>query len=294
MSFLPEHFSEYLAPDCNRCAFIQSYLAARGVSSVVLPVDGKNHVYVKFPSSHYNPQFKIKTVIAHYDRADGSPGANDNSAADFCLMDWAVRLQQRADFHNVRLLFTDGEELGENGVAEQGAFSLASLFKRLGITNDDVYVFDCVCRGTIPVVGKTTEMLKAPFLFRKKFFSLEERTEELLRKTGTGRWLTLPLPYSDNAGFIACGIPAVAITMLPEDEADRYLAALIKEKTLERFVRNHEVSDKKDADRLRGMTPQTWRLFHTPYDNEQSLTPKSFAVTAKILDALADEKTVSY
>ncbi|MCK9170793.1 MAG: M28 family peptidase [Treponema sp.] len=292
MLYLPEHFSEYLAPDCSRSLFIQSYLSERGVSSVLLPVDGKEHVYVKFPSSQYNPQFKIKTVIAHYDRAQGSPGANDNSAADFCLMDWAVRLQQRADFHNVRMLFTDGEELGAKGIADQGAFSLASLFKRLGIVNDDVYVFDCTGRGTIPVIGKTVEMFKAPFKFRKNFFNLEERTEELLRKTGTGRWLTLPLPYSDNAGFIACGIPAVVITILPEDDADRYLAALIREKSLERFVMNHEGNGTENAERLRSMMPQTWRLFHTPYDNEQNLTPESFVITAKILDALAAEKTV--
>lgn len=294
MFYLPERFSDYLAPDCDRASFIQSYLADRRVSSVVLPVEGKKHVYVKFPSIHYNPQFRIKTVIAHYDRAENSPGANDNSAADFCLMDWAARLQQRADFHNVRLLFTDGEELGANGIADQGAFSLASLFKRLGITNDDVYVFDCMGRGTIPVLGKTPEMFKAPFGFRKKIFSLEERTEDLLRKTGTGRWLTLPLPYSDNAGFIACGIPAVVMSMLPEDDADKYVAALIREKTLERFIMNHEVHGDKDAARLKEMIPETWRLFHTPYDNEQTLTPESFAVTAGILDALADEKTITY
>jgi hypothetical protein len=292
MLYIPEHFSEYIAPDCNRSAFIQSYLSERGVSSVELPVDGKKHIYVKFPSRHYNPQFKIKTVIAHYDRAEGSPGANDNSAADFCLMNWAVRLQQRPNFHNVRLFFTDGEELGANGISDQGAYSLALLFKRLGITNDDVYVFDCVGRGLIPVLGKTTEMFNAPFQFRKKFASLEERTEELLRNAGTGRWLTLPLPYSDNAGFIACGIPAVAITMLPEDDANKYLSALIKEKFLERFVMNHKIRSEKDEDRLRGLMPYTWRLFHTPSDNEENLTPESFGVMEKILDALADEKTI--
>jgi Predicted aminopeptidases len=291
MTFLPDRFDEFLAPGCDRCAFIRSYLSAGGVSSAVLPINGKNHVYVTFPQVQYNPQFKIKTVIAHYDRAPGSPGANDNSAADFSLMEWAVRLQKRPDFHNVRLLFTDGEELGANGIEDQGAFSLAAVFKRLGITNDDVYVFDCTGRGTVPVLGKTVDMMKAPFSFRKNFAGLEERTESLLRKAGTGRWLTLPLSYSDNAGFIACGIPAVALTMLPEDEANKYLAALIKEKSLESFVMNHEG---KDVERLRGLIPQTWQLFHTQYDNARSLTPESFGVMTKLLDALADEKTVSY
>src|SRR5574344_592036 len=299
MPNLPEHFSEYIAPDCDRCSFIQPYLQAAGVSTAVLPVDGKNHVYVTFPPSQYNPQFRIKTVIAHYDRAPNSPGANDNSAADFCLMDWAKRLVLRPDFHNVRLLFTDGEELGANGVEEQGAFSLASLFRRLGIMNDDVYVFDCVGRGTIPVLGKTQDVPGAPYAFRKRLADLESRTEDLLRNAGCGRWLTLPLPYSDNAGFIACGIPAVALTMLPEDDADAYLAELMKEKNIAGFVMNHELPDQTDRAkamqemlRLRKQLPQSWRLFHTPSDSEYSLTPESFAVMAQLLDSLAVQKTL--
>ena len=133
-------FSKFLAMDCDRLDFIQDYLYRRDVESVVMPVDGKNHIYVKFPSSQYNPLFKIKTVIAHYDRI--GIGANDNSAAVFCLLEWAVRLSKEKDFHNIRLLFTDGEELSEEGVSSQGAYSLAQLFKKLSITDDDNFVFD--------------------------------------------------------------------------------------------------------------------------------------------------------
>ena len=262
-----------------------------------MPVAGKNHVYVKFPTSQYNPQFRIKTVIAHYDRVPGSPGANDNSAANFCLMDWASRLQSRVDFHNVRLLFSDGEEFASGGVASQGAFSLASLFKRLGITNDDVYVFDCMGRGTIPILRKTILPLAVPYELRTRFAALEDRAESLLRRTSR-RWLTLPFAYSDNAGFIACGIPAVAVTMLPEDEADAYLASLIKEKSLENYIVNHTVDAKSDAEskekllKLQSMVPRTWRLINTKNDTERTLTPESFTVFASILDALADEKTL--
>lgn len=298
MPNLPERFSEYISSDCNRCSFITSYLAAHGVDSAVLPVEGKNHVYVKFPSLQYNPQFRIKTVIAHYDRAPGSPGANDNSAADFCLMDWAVRLRHRPDFHNVRMLFTDGEELGANGISEQGAFSLAAVFRRLGIVNDDVYVFDCTGRGTVPVLAKNAVQVSMPYSFRRNLADLEERAENLLRTSGAGRWLTLPLPYSDNAGFIACGIPAVVITMLPEMDADRYLASLMRCKQLEDFVTNHELPGKNKAEaaanlvKYQSLMPDTWKLFHTPDDSEQNLTPESFGVTAEILDVLADMKTL--
>ena len=297
MHFLPAGFSDYIADGCDRCAFIGSYLAEHGVESVVMPVAGKNHVYVKFPTSQYNPQFRIKTVIAHYDRSLGSPGANDNSAANFCLMDWASRLQSRSDFHNVRLLFSDGEEFASGSVACQGAFSLASLFKRLGITNDDVYVFDCMGRGTIPILRKTILPLAVPYELRTRFAALEDRAESLLRRTSR-RWLTLPFAYSDNAGFIACGIPAVAVTMLPEDEADAYLASLIKEKSLENYIVNHTVDaesgeeSKEKLLKLQSMVPLTWKLINTKNDTERTLTPESFTVFASILDALADEKTL--
>ena len=298
MNLLPAGFSDYVADDCDRCAFIRSYLARRGVESVVLPVEGKNHVYVKFPTSQYNPQFRIKTVIAHYDRTLGSPGANDNSAANFCLMNWASRLQNRFDFHNIRLLFSDGEEFASGGVACQGAFSLASLFKRLGITNDDVYVFDCMGRGTVPILRKTILPSAVPYELRTRFAALEDRAEELLRRSASRRWLTLPFAYSDNAGFIACGIPAVAVTMLPEDEATAYLSSLIKEKSLENYIVNHTVDaesgeeSKEKLLKLQSMVPLTWKLINTKNDTERTLTPESFSVFASILDALADEKTL--
>ena len=298
MNGIPSGFSDYVADGCDRCSFIRSYLARRGVESVVLPVAGKNHVYVKFPTSQYNPQFRIKTVIAHYDRVPGSPGANDNSAANFCLMDWAERLASRFDFHNIRLLFSDGEEFASGSVASQGAFSLASLFKRLGITNDDVYVFDCMGRGTIPILRKTVLPLAVPYTLRMRFAALEDRAEALLRRSTSRRWLTLPFAYSDNAGFIAYGIPAVAVTMLPEDEADKYFAALIKEKSLENYIVNHTVDAKSDAEekekllKLQAMVPETWKLINTENDTERTLTPESFFVFASILDVLADEKTL--
>ena len=154
MYLIPPSFEEFIASDCNRAAFIQKQLNAAGLDAPVLQMEGKNHIYVKFPQSQYNSMFKIKTVIAHYDRFPGSPGANDNSAAVFCLMQWAAALVKRyaslpGGFHNIRLIFTDGEELGSKGVSEQGAFPLAQVFKRLGIINDDIYVFDCMGRGDV-------------------------------------------------------------------------------------------------------------------------------------------------
>lgn len=268
MYTIPSEFNDFIAADCDRAAFIQNYLNRAGLKAPVLQMEGKNHIYVKFPQNQYNSMFRIKTVIAHYDRFPGSPGANDNSAAVFCLLEWAIKLARLAQplFHNIRLIFTDGEELGAaGGVAEQGAFPLAQVFRRLGITNDDIFVFDCMGRGDVPILTQTILPPKISASFVKDFSALEQRAATLLQTSANGRWFCLPCNYSDNASFIANGIPAVAITMLPSLEVN---AA------------------------TQGQQPQTWQLLHTPGDNLASLTPKSFEIFHNILNNLAALKTL--
>lgn len=260
---IPETFIDFISPDCKRKEFIQKYLEESGVESAVISLEGKNHIYVKFPQDQYNSMFRIKTVIAHYDRI--GIGANDNSAAVFCLMEWAVKLSKEKRFHNIRLIFTDGEELGENGIEEQGAFPLAQVFKRLGILNDDIFVFDCMGRGDVPVLTQTILPPKAPKKFINSFNSLEQRAQNLLYSSSGGKWFCLPCNYSDNASFIANAIPAVAITLLPSLEINEV---------------------------LQGNQPETWRLLHTEKDDIFSLTPSSFELFHKILLKLAEMNTM--
>ncbi len=296
---LPDGFNEYIAPDCDRLAFLQKYLAERGVQTSVVPVAGRKHLYVNFPSAAYNPTFKIKTILTHYDRVPSSPGANDNSASDFAVADFAVRLQKYSRLglsHNIRIFFTDGEELGEGGVSEQGAFGLAELFRKLGITKDDVYVFDSCGRGNVAVLARAgLEFAKKSSDFARRFADLYGRTQNLLRSTCPNSWISLPVPYSDNAGFLALGIPAVAITFLPADEATEYQRNLMADPKLEKNVMNCKVDDdgKVPKFKYQEKLPMTWRLFHTEYDNALSLTPDSFALEGKILDEIAKMRTPS-
>ncbi|MBQ0039269.1 MAG: M28 family peptidase [Treponema sp.] len=298
MGFLAQDFSRFIDKDCDRVDFIQTWLRSNGVESNRITIDGKNHILVQYGSNAYNPRFRIKTVIAHHDRVEGSPGANDNSAADWQLMNWAVYLKNYPSFHNVRIFFTDGEELGWNtGVTEQGAFGIASTFQRLGIKNDDVFVFDACGRGEIPVLARLNVSAKSPTSFLKKAGDLYTRTQEILKTASAGRWMSLPVPYSDNASFLACGIPAVAITMLPADEASLYARLLAKDRNLEDSVLNREISKAKRMEEnipdysYKEHLPLTWRLFHTEKDCEESLTPVSFTVMEKILHVLAEAKT---
>ncbi len=300
-TFNSDSFQKYIASDCDRLSFLQNYLSERGVSSSVIPLGEKKHLYVNFPSSSYNPMFKIKTIISHYDRVAGSPGANDNSLANFALADFASALCKSRQVHNVRIFFTDGEELGAEGVSSQGAFALADLFRKLGIVNDDVYVFDACGRGEVAILARAGLDSKIVGQFKKKFLDLYERTQNLLRKSMPNSWMTLPVPYSDNAGFLACGIPAVAITFLPKDEVSFYYSNLMADKNLEKAVMNCRIdSEPKNATDLSiqkfkyiEKMPKTWRLFHTEYDNYLSLTSESYVLIKKILMQIAEAKTIA-
>lgn len=300
-TFNSDSFQKYIASDCDRLSFLQNYLSERGVSSSVIPLGEKKHLYVNFSSTAYNPMFKIKTIISHYDRVAGSPGANDNSLANFALADFASALCKSRQVHNVRIFFTDGEELGAEGVSSQGAFALADLFRKLGIVNDDVYVFDACGRGEVAILARAGLDSKIAGQFKKKFLDLYERTQNLLRKSMPNSWMTLPVPYSDNAGFLACGIPAVAITFLPKDEVSFYYSNLMADKNLEKAVMNCRIdSEPKNATDLSiqkfkyiEKMPKTWRLFHTEYDNYLSLTSESYVLIKKILMQIAEAKTIA-
>lgn len=266
-----ELFKKFISPSCDRLSFIQNFLNERGLDTAVLQIEGKNHIYVKFPVNQYNSMFKIKTVLAHYDRAAGTPGANDNSAAVFCLMEWACQINE--DFlsgkcrpHNIRLIFTDGEEEGESGVKDQGAFALAELFRKLNILDDDIFVFDCMGRGNVPVICENNLPEGASSSIKNRVIDLENKAEKIISKAANGRWFKMPASYSDNASFLANGIPAVAITMLPSSEISDY-------------TKN-------------GTLPYTWTLFHTPNDNFASLTPESFEITSQILKNLQQLKSL--
>jgi len=74
-------FRAFLEPSINRCAFIEAWLRARDIPHTAVDLAGKRHIVVRFDPASYDPRFRMKTLVAHYDRMPGSPGANDNSAA---------------------------------------------------------------------------------------------------------------------------------------------------------------------------------------------------------------------
>lgn len=302
MDFPRDWYEAFTHKDCDRRQWIQDTLAQNGIDSGIVATGDSRHVMVRFRPQAYDASLRFRTVLAHYDRFPGSPGANDNSSSVLGVIAWALRLRNYRGAHNVRIFFTDGEEMGGEacaGVSSQGAYGLATLYRQLGITGDDVYVFDCCGRGDVPVLATcklSQPNPRNPFTMR--LASLTERTRQLLQRASPRKWLALPVPYSDNAGFLACGIPAVAITFLPAEEAGDYMRNLMKDKNLEAAVMNRarqaSLMQKEQAMpdfMYKEQMPLTWRLLHTEYDNMLSLTPVSFALMARILDVLAQQRT---
>ena len=294
MSFLPPEFAEFLQPNCNRFEYLKSWITKLEIPFTVLPIDSKNHIFINFPKSCYSPLFKTKTILVHYDRVENTPGANDNSAAVCQVLLWVKKIYNSPKVHNLRVIFTDGEELG--CTKEQGAYGIATLYKKLGITQDEVFVLDGCGRGDVLVVSTAGKDLKINKSYQSTFEALYNKAVSLATKTSPNKWITIPVPYGDNAGFIACGIPAVAITVLPSDEATTYMRQLQKEKTFSRTVLDRKVGT-KSIDQVENLQekeklPWTWRCMHSQYDNVAILTQEAFMLIDRFLDNLADSKTM--
>jgi len=293
--FQDDWFYSFIAPGADRRALIEERLRGAGVPARKVLLAGHEHIVVKYASDAYDPCFRMKTLIAHYDRADGSPGANDNSAACRILAEFAVRLAQTKNAmgtHNCMIIFTDGEEAaGESGIAAQGSFALGEGFRKLGITDDDIYVFDACGRGDTLIVS-TSGIDRAPKgALADKLADLHARTAHLAAEASPGSWIRIPTPFSDNAGLLASGIASQVVSVLPREEATLVLAAPGAGKegedyrsALERGPRSTEAEPW--ADRI----PDTWKRMHTERDIVETLAGEAFALTSRFLECLARKK----
>ena len=323
MSFLPNAFTEFVSPECNRFLFLQDYLASCNIPYSVISIENCNHIVIRFNQEYFNQNYKIKTIIAHYDRAVGkdnsyiTPGANDNSASVFQLIKLAQKIIHssksfKTNFFNIRIIFTDGEELGS--AQEQGSFALASLFRKLQLSESDIYVIDGCGRGDVLAVSTTGRSEKANSAFLKKYDFLFNRACKIAQIASRGKFATIPVPYSDNAGFIANGIPAVALTVLPSDEMNDYMRNLKNDRSLLQYVLTngsifHEgVSVRLNASNTSELIdvmrkahidpaevllmseklPKTWRMMHTEFDNSANLTGPAFLLMERFLELLTE------
>ena len=280
-------FSAFLEPAADRRAFITERLAAQEIPYRTVTLQDKTHIVITYRQSAYNSRFKMKTLIAHYDRAAGTQGANDNSAACIQLLLFAQTLLHKRDAHNIRIIFTDGEEAGADGIKNQGAYRLGQGLRALSMQQDDIFVFDMCGSGDTLILsesgiyGRDTRKTAA-------LSALHRRCRIYADAACRGRWLSLPTAYSDNAGLISAGLTAQVITVLPKVEAELLMRYMPRSEALQRCIitNAHVPSDSP----LAAVIPQTWQRMHTPQDRRETLTPQAFILVDKMLRYLAEVK----
>lgn len=301
-----DFFREFLKDGIDRCTFILEWLTENKVPNTVVSIGNKKHIIVNYKSQNYDPRFKIKTIAVHYDREKNTQGANDNSAACIQLLLFAKYLLQFNCAHNIKIIFTDGEEAGANGIINQGSYLLGTGLRKLKMDKDDIFVFDMCGRGDVLILSQSG-ICGRP---KKNTLSLDILHSEscaYAQEACPNQWISMLTPYSDNAGFIAAGLSAQVITVLPRSEAETLLRYLPKHISCEFF--NAANTQNKTAiyalidliiknrkpeinSPLAKIIPETWQFMHTPNDSLETLTPEAFILIEKYLQFLANVKRI--
>ena len=284
-------FKEFISAQADRYSLLLSVLDECSLPAQTLEIERKRHIVVSGSENSQNPQSTKAGLIltAHYDRAPQSPGANDNGAAVFQLIDTALRMhaQQKASrtaaganaAGTVLFIFTDGEELskGEN-LRSQGSYSLGQHLKKTGLGNSPIFTFDACGTGDTLIISTAADLLlknesgAGAETSRRKAQTLRRIALEAARKVRLEKALLLPTPFSEDAGFLLSGMTAQTITVLPHDEAA--------------IVRSGGTSLSKTDRRL---IPETWRVLNGPGDSPLRLTPLNWKIIPAFAGALAEQ-----
>jgi len=273
----------FLDLEADRLGALAALLAARKIPHAILRTEGEpgpRHLLVRLGAGA--PRL---AVAAHYDRFPGSLGVLDNSCACLQLVDFAARMSALGPgAPPILVAFTDAEESpgsGE-GAESQGAYSLARALRGLGPAVPGVagataarragrglpvLVLDVTGRGDRLILSSAPgDLLARHGLSASRAASGHRGLVELARRAASrallGRPPRLPLPWSDDLGFVLGGLPALVVSLLPAVE----LAGLGA-----------------------GLRPRTWELLHGPGDLPGLAEEGAFALMARFLDAVAAE-----
>lgn len=286
----PDSIQDLLANGIDRhdvLMHLLAPLAARsGIHLCSVPLAGSRHIILSPTAQGAGTRGRRCVCIAHYDRHEGSPGANDNSAAVLQLAEAARQLGQERT-GGWAVVFTDREEAaGVNGAQGQGACALAQGLESILPGATDIYIFDACGRGDTIILSTTIDRLladeNAPALgnARTRLHGLRRQALDAAQDIAGQDVFLAPTPFSDDAGFLAAGVLAQTITLLPSDEAQALLAGAGRSKAQRSaLVARSEATDDSAL-------PYTWQLFHSPEDTLESLTPSSFSRMVRLQVAL--------
>jgi hypothetical protein len=263
-----EDAERFLRPDCDRLVTLASLLAARSLRYSIIKTGEARHIIVRMGKARPRLAF-----VAHYDRFPGSPGALDNSCACLQLVEFAARAsleRGRPAPPAFLVAFTDAEEsAGPGEPYGQGSFALARKLKSAAGKGKALAAI------VLDVTGRVERLLlsNAPAgLLARNGLSLSDAASghrslvALARRAASAAAMPPPLetalPWSDDLGLTLGGLPALALSLLPEGEA-AILAA--------------------------GGRPPLWDLLHSEADSPELAEEAAFALMSSFLDALASE-----
>ena len=294
----PYHrFGTFIAPGADRFAVLSSLLEELDLNFSVVELAGRRHFFL-FPGPVTGSGPPVlppgRTVlVSHYDRTPGSPGANDNSAAVFQLVETALRLKTAMEGRPSTglpclIIFTDKEELsGDEGLEDQGAYTLARELR--GLRNARVFIFDACGTGDTLIISTTADRLtkneEGMTKTGQQIKLLRDQALKTAWELGMDRVLLLPTPFSDDAGFLRAGVPAQTITVLPGKEAAPFASLLRTKPALAETLISREGRRRGEA----RLIPETWRYLNSPADSPLRLTPRHYRRVVRFACALCGE-----
>lgn len=278
---------EFISPNADRFEMLKELLEEMALGYKVLEIAGNRHFVVAPPLPEEKYLRRRPTIlVAHYDRAEGSPGANDNSVGVFLFLETAAKLAASGE-NSWIIIFTDKEELkpGES-LQSQGSYTLAEGLKTLRMEKCRIFCFDTCGIGDTLVVSTTLEFLlkKDGGADKLRESAMEHRKLALdtARNLGMIKVLLAPAPFSDDAGFFRAGLAAQTITMLPSEECTQLVSELRKDQNFADILINAEIQQNK----RKKFIPETWRNLNTPRDSHLRLTPRHFRTVTRFAEAL--------
>lgn len=295
---LRNDIQQFCEPDCNRYQFLIDWLTKEEITHSVIPTGTARHIMIRLDKIRpYLKRYYVKTLVAHYDRVPGTPGANDNSAAVFQLLYSISKLKAFKSAHNIQIILTDKEELhpGES-VVNQGAYQLAHLFREKKINNCMFFVFDMCGIGDTLISGRAgLQLLKAKYESEVRFKKMYDQMQkfsaslaDIFLQFRNGEFFNLNSLFSDDLGFLLNRYPALQISVLPFKEAVKTKEKLLlvkNEQWKQIQVKGMLSSEYKEF--LKPMLPPSWRNNHKADDVVENLSIEAFDLVFDFILELA-------
>jgi len=289
-----DRFNYFIAIKVDRFKTLLATVEKLGFNSLVISVAGNKHFFI-FP-----PQRKIPRptgsalpfmgespymLVAHYDRVEGSPGANDNSIGVFHLLRAAIILTQRG-LNNWMIVFTDKEELNAGESFEsQGSFSLAQKLKTWGLEKAKIFNFDACGTGNTFIFSNLTDSVLGnsdrPNILKIKsdIQQLRNHALQTANHLRLEKYLLAPAPFCDDMGFLRAGFAVQTVTMLPSEEADQFEEVLRKYPEFTKLLISGEIKNSPEKRHL----PTTWKNLNNVGDTASRLTPQHFDMVVQFV-----------